>query len=194
MIINYKIYLEKLYILILGVITSFSLPPYNYWFLNFLTFSLLLRFLLKHKLKNINNFIIFGYLFGFGFFASNMYWIPFSLGYDESLNFLIPLAIILIPAFLSVFYAFAFAVFKLFINSKSIFVNIMTFSLVIGFFEYLRGIFLSGFPWNLFAYSFSENIKFIQITSLVGIYGFNTLIITIFCLPSILYLSKKKLT
>ena len=189
---SYKIYLEKLYILILGVITSFSLPPYNYWFLNFLTFSLLLRFLLKNKLKNLNNFIIFGYLFGFGFFASNMYWIPFSLGFDDSLNFLIPLAIILIPAFLSVFYAFAFAVFKLFINSKSIFVNIMTFSLVIGFFEYLRGIFLSGFPWNLFAYSFSENIEFIQITSLVGIYGFNTLLLTIFCLPSILYLSKKK--
>ena len=193
MIINYKIYLEKLYILILGVITSFSLPPYNYWFLNFLTFSLLFIFLLKHKYKNIKSFIIFGYLFGFGFFVSNIYWIPFSLTYDENFVFLIPLAIILIPAILSVFYAFAFGIFKLFLNSKSIFVSIMTFSLILGFFEYIRGIFLSGFPWNLFAYSFSENIKFIQITSLIGIYGFNTLIITIFCLPSILYLSKKKI-
>ena len=82
MIINYKIYLEKLYILILGVITSFSLPPYNYWFLNFLTFSLLFIFLLKHKYKNIKSFIIFGYLFGFGFFVSNIYWIPFSLTYE----------------------------------------------------------------------------------------------------------------
>ena len=193
MIINYKIYLEKLYILILGVITSFSLPPYNYWFLNFLTFSLLFIFLLKHKYKNIKSFIIFGYLFGFGFFVSNIYWIPFSLTYDENFVFLIPLAIILIPAILSVFYAFAFGIFKLFLNSKSIFVSIMSFSLIFGFFEYIRGIFLSGFPWNLFAYSFSENIKFIQITSLIGIYGFNTLIITIFCLPSILYLSKKKI-
>jgi len=192
LIINYKIYLEKLYILILGVITSFSLPPYNYWFLNFLTFSLLFIFLLKHKYKNIKSFIIFGYLFGFGFFVSNIYWIPFSLTYDENFVFLIPLAIILIPAILSIFYALAFGIFKLFLNSKSIFVSIMSFSLIFGFFEYIRGIFLSGFPWNLFAYSFSENIKFIQITSLIGIYGFNTLIITIFCLPSILYLSKKK--
>ena len=193
MIINYKIYLEKLYILILGVITSFSLPPYNYWFLNFLTFSLLFIFLLKHKYKNIKSFIIFGYLFGFGFFVSNIYWIPFSLTYDENFVFLIPLAIILIPAILSIFYALVFGIFKLFLNSKSIFVSIMSFSLIFGFFEYIRGIFLSGFPWNLFAYSFSENIKFIQITSLIGIYGFNTLIITIFCLPSILYLSKKKI-
>ena len=192
MTINYKIHLEKLYILILGIITSFSLPPYNYWFLNFLTFSLLFIFLLKHKYKNIKSFIIFGYLFGFGFFVSSMYWIPFSLTHDKNFEFLIPLATILIPAILSLFYAFAFGVFKLFLNSKSVFANIIIFSLVIGFFEYVRGIFLSGFPWNLFAYSFSENIKFIQITSLVGIYGFNTLLLTIFCLPSILYLSRKK--
>ena len=187
-----KIYFENLYVLLLGVITSFSLPPYNYWFINFFTFSFLLIFLFKNKNKDLKNFFIYGYVFGFGYFASNLYWIPFSLSYDEKFDFLIPIAVVIIPAFLSLFYAISLSVYKFFFNSKSVFANILIFSLVLSFFEYLRGNVLSGFPWNLFAYSFSENINFIQINSLIGVYAFNMILITIFAAPSILYLNRKK--
>ena len=185
-------FLYSLYIFFYGVITSFSLPPYNYWFVNFLTFSLLFILILKNKNENSKTFFLFGYVFGFGYFLSNMYWIPLSLLYDDNFKILIPIAIILIPSFLSLFYAFAFLVFKLFLNSRGIFSNILLFSISLSFFEFIRGSILSGFPWNLFAYSFIENIKFIQITSVIGIYSFNTILITIFIIPSIIYLSKKK--
>ena len=187
-----KFYLDYCYILFLGGLTSFSLPPYNYWFINFFTFSLLLGILFKNKDKLNKVFFFYGYVFGFGYFVSNLYWIPLSLSYDENFSYLIPLAIILIPSLLSLFYGIGFVVFKFYLNSKSLFINILVFSVVLGFIEFIRGNILSGFPWNLFAYSYSENIKFIQITSLIGIYGFNTILITIFSAFSILLFYKKK--
>ena len=189
---KYKIYFESLYIFFLGIFSSFSLPPYNFWFINFLTFSLLFILLIKNREKNLKHFFFYGYIFGFGYFISSLYWIPLSLLYDDNFAFLIPFALILIPAFLSLFFALAFLTFKLLLNFKGIFINVLSFSLIIGLFEYLRGSILSGFPWNLFAYSLSENTKIIQITSIIGIYSFNTILITIFVAPSILYLSRKK--
>ena len=185
-------YFVNIYILVLGIISSYSLPPFNYWYLNFFTFSLLLIFLIKNHDDNLKNFFFYGYFFGFGYFISSLYWIPISLTYDENFKLLIPLAIILIPGFISIFYAFAFLVFKFFLRKQLVFINILIFSLTLGIFEYLRGNILSGFPWNLFVYSFSENTKFIQITSLVGTYAYNTILITIFCSPSILFFNRKK--
>ena len=185
-------YLEYIYIFLLGLITSYSLPPFSYWFLNFFTLSLLFIFLFKRSSKNFKMFFLYGYIFGFGYFISSLYWIPFSLSFDENFKYLIPFAIIIIPGFLSLFYALAFAIFRLCFSDKLIIINILIFSLTLSFLEYLRGNILSGFPWNLFAYSFSEKLNFIQINSLIGVYAFNLICITIFCAPSILYLNRNK--
>tara|TARA_Y100001970_G_scaffold109418_1_gene136680 strand:+ start:6096 stop:7658 length:1563 start_codon:yes stop_codon:yes gene_type:complete len=185
-------YIKNLYILILGVFTSLSLPPYHYWIINFFTFSLIFIFLIKNKSQSIKAFFLYGCLFGFGYFISSLYWIPLSLLYDDNFKIFIPFAILLIPLFLSLFYGFAFLIFKLFLKSKIIIVNILIFSSILGLFEFIRGNILSGFPWNLFAYSFSEFLEFIQVTSLIGIYSFNMVLITIFCAPSILYLDRQK--
>ena len=187
-----KIYLQGLYIFFIGVFTSFSLPPYNFWIINFFTFSLLFIILVKNNDKSLNAFFFYGYSFGFGYFLSSLYWIPFSLSYDENFKSYIPIAIIILPAFLSLFYAFAFILFKIFFNLKNIFVNILIFSLSLSFFEFLRGNILSGFPWNLFAYSFSQNINIIQINSVIGVYAFNMIVISIFSTPSILFLNRNK--
>ena len=189
---KYKIYIENIYIFFLGVLSSFGLPPYNLWVINFLTFSLLIIFLIKNKNNNPKLFLLYGFIFGFGYFVSSLYWIPIALLHDQNFKLLIPFGIILIPAFLGLFYSIAFFVFKLFLKPERIFVSILIFSLVLGFFEFIRGNIFSGFPWNLFAYTFSESIVFIQIVSLIGIYSFNTILITIFSVPSILYLNRKK--
>jgi len=186
-------YLQGIHIFLLGLITSFSLPPYNYWILNFFTLSLLIIFLYKQRDKSFKNFFIYGFIFGFSFFVSSLYWIPFSLSYDENFKYLIPFAIVIIPSFLSLFYSFAFVIFRYFLKRELIFSNILIFSLIFSFFEYLRGNILSGFPWNFFAYSFSENLNLIQINSLIGVYAFNMISITIFCAPSILYLNRNKI-
>ena len=102
---NKRIYIEFIFLIILGILTSLSLPPFNYWIINFFTFSLFFIFLIKksdhHNDKKL--FFFYGWLFGFGYFISNLYWISISLTFDQNFKFLIPFTVFLIPAFLSIF-------------------------------------------------------------------------------------------
>ena len=182
-----------MYTFFLGVITSFSLPPYNYFIINFFTLSLFFIFIINQKkfsTKNIEYFK-YGWFFGLGFFITSLYWITFALTFDKTFKILIPISLILIPSFLAIFYGLA--VYGLsFFKSKNNFYLLLIFSLLLGVIEFIRGTILTGFPWNLLAFSFSEKIKFIQILSLVGTYSFNLFCITFFLIPSIFLLKKTR--
>ena len=80
-----KKFLNILYVFFLGAISSYSLPPYNYFIINFFTFSLFFIFLFKEKKINPNNksFFKYGWFFGFGYFLCSLYWIAISLTFDE---------------------------------------------------------------------------------------------------------------
>ena len=56
----------------------------------------------------------------------------------------------------------------------------------LAFSDYLRAKILTGFPWNLWSYSFSWAIEIIQLLNVIGLFAFNLIIITIFMLPAIL--------
>ena len=103
---NKKLYIESIFLILLGAITSLSLPPYNYLIINFFTFSLFFIFLFRKSVHQNNKklFFIYGWFFGFGYFLTSLYWISISLTFDQNLKFLIPLTVILIPAFLALFY------------------------------------------------------------------------------------------
>ena len=180
------------YILILGVLSSFSLPPYNFFFINFLSFSALFVLLVKQKLKlNKIEYFFYGWTFGFGYFLSSLYWITISLTFDETFRILIPIAFLLIPSFLGIFYGLASYFFSYFKNFNNV-SQILAFSTLFSISEFLRGNILSGFPWNLISFSFSEFLPLLQILSFIGTYSFNLLCITLFVLPSLLYLKKNK--
>jgi apolipoprotein N-acyltransferase len=187
-----KIYFEFLFLIILGALTSLSLPPYNYLFINFITFSLFFIFIFKKKKSaNNNKTFLYGWFFGFGYFLTNVYWIVISLTFDANFKFLIPFALILIPAFLAIFYGVAIYFFFL-ININKPVSNLFLFSLLFGVIEFLRGTILTGFPWNLIAYSFSNNLEIIQFISLIGTYAFNILCISFFTSPAIFILRENK--
>ncbi len=190
---NKKSYIEFINLIILGMFTSLSLPPFNYWIINFITFSLLFIFLIKksNNYKNKKFFFFYGWLFGFGYFITNLYWISISLTFDQSFKFLIPLTIFLIPAFLSVFYGLIFYIFII-LKPKKIFTSFLTFSLIFGILEFLRGSILTGFPWNLIVFSFSNQLEILSVLSIVGTYGFNLFCISLFTSPSILILQNTK--
>ena len=100
-----KFYFELLFLFILGALTSLSLPPYNLLFVNFITFSLFFIYIFKKKKYYSNNkAFLFGWFFGFGYFVTNLYWISISLTFEVNFKFLIHIALILIPAFLAIFY------------------------------------------------------------------------------------------
>ena len=182
-----------IFLILLGALTSLSLPPFNYIIINFLTFSLFFIFLIKkiELYKNKKLFFFYGWLFGFGYFVSNLYWVSISLTFDENFHFLIPFTIILVPGFLALFYglvAYLFIVLKPKKNLSSFFL----FSLIFGIVEFIRGSILTGFPWNLIAYSFSDQLEILNITSIIGTYSFNLFCISLFVSPSLFILRDNK--
>ena len=181
-----------MYILCLGILSSFSLPPYDIFLINFFTFSALFLFFVKQKFKlSKGEYFLNGWIFGFGYFASSLYWITISLTFDQSFEILIPIAFLLIPIFLGIFYGLATYIFYFFKKLSNISL-ILVFSLTFAISEFLRGNILSGFPWNLISFSFSEVLPLLQILSYIGTYSFNLLCLTLFILPSLFYLKKSK--
>ena len=171
---------------LLGISSSFSLPPYNLFIINFFTFPLFLIFFLNNfKKKNFKSFLI-GWLFGSGYFISNIYWITNSLTFEEIFKPLIPIAFISIPLFLGLFYGLA-TYLSSFFNLYRNYTSILIFASMLSFVEFVRGNILSGFPWNLIAYSWTNFNEFLQILAFIGTYAFNLLSITLFLLPSILF-------
>ena len=169
---------------ILGFITSLSLPPNNIIFLNFFTFPLIFLLIEKNQADKKITFLI-GWSFGFGYFVSNLYWITNSLTFIEEFKFLIPLAIILIPTILSIFYGLIAIVIS-FLKIERNLSSLLLFAAIFSIFEYLRGILFSGFPWNLHVFSLTEFHHQIQILSIIGTYSLNLFCITFFLLPLIL--------
>ena len=105
-------------------------------------------------------------------------------------KFLIPLTFFLIPSFLAIFYGLVSFFFRI-LKPKSKAVSFLIFSLLFGVLEFVRGSILTGFPWNLIAYSFSNILEFLSITSILGTYAFNLFCITLFTVPAIFFKSKK---
>ena len=178
-----------IFLIVLGMITSLSLPPFNYFIINFFTFTFLFIFLFKKSKLSMSRKLSFfyGWLFGFGYFIINLYWISLSLTFDQNFKFLIPFAIILIPAFLALFYGLI-SYFFIYSKSKKILSSFFLFALIFGVIEFIRGSILTGFPWNLIAFSFSNQLEVLGITSIIGTYGFNLFCISLFTSPAIFIL------
>ena len=184
----------------IGIFSVFSFQPFNLTFLNFFILPIFfyLTVFIKKKSKNTyrkkpykKNLFIFGTTFGFGFFLGSIHWITNSLSFDENFKFLIPLGFILIPLFLSLFFSILTVLVGPFL--KLGFNSIILFSAGLALSDYLRAKILTGFPWNLWSYSFSWVIEYLQILEFVGLFAFNLISITIFMAPSILFLQIKKI-
>ena len=99
---------------IIGSLTTLSFQPFNLTIVNFFLLPIFfyLTVHITKKSKSIyrkkpykKNLFIFGLLFGFGFYLTGTSWITNSLTFDESFKFLIPITLILLPLFLSLFVA-----------------------------------------------------------------------------------------
>ena len=177
---------------ILGTLSSFSLPPYNFFFLNFFIFPILFYIFVKTLNRNILSNFLIGWLYGFGYFLSNLYWISNSLKFDENFENLIIVSILVIPILLSLFYGL-FSYSLKFFNFNMNFSSILIFSLSLSIVEYLRGTIFGGFPWNLISFSIIDLTSSLQILSLIGTYSLNLLVITFYCLPIVIFFNTRKI-
>jgi len=76
--------------------------------------------------------------------------------------------------------------------SKNVVCSFFIFSVLFGTIEFIRGFILTGFPWNLIAFSFSDSVHFIQIISIIGTYSFNLICISLFTVPAIFILRNSR--
>ena len=179
---------------ILGSLTILSFHPFNITIINLVIFPLFFYLIIYINKKSksvyrkkpfLKNLFIFGLLFGFGFYISGISWITNSLTFDDNFKVLIPFAFILIPLFLSLFIALPVLFIGPYLNFN--FSSLLLFSGILAFSDYLRAQILTGFPWNLWAYSTVWMNEIIQVVNLIGLYSYNLVLITIFTLPAIIF-------
>ncbi len=169
----YKNNYTKLFFL--GLISSLAFAPTYLFFVFFYTFYYLLENLEEnHKINFIK-----GWSFGFGYFIGNCYWYCSSL-LVEPLKFgwLIPFAISIIPAYLAIYIGFTTyftSYIKKYTNNN--FLITLGFAFLWTIFEYLRGILLTGFPWNLIGYSLGFSQVLTQTVSIFGTYIFGFILV-----------------
>ena len=192
--LNNRIIMLYLLPLLLGLLTVLSFQPFNLSFINF--FLLPLFFLLivhiKKKSKSVyrkkpykKNLFLIGFIFGFGFYLSGIFWISYSLTFDDSFKFLIPFSLILIPLFLGIFNGFTTLIVGQYLNYN--FSSLLLFSGALALSDYVRSKVLSGFPWNIWGYSWSWAIEMLQVLNVLGFFAYNILVITIFTIPAVLF-------
>ena len=182
----------------LGILTVFSFQPFNFSLINFFIlpiFFLLVVYVNKRsrsyyrKKPFRRNLFLLGFIFGFGFYLSGIFWIAHSLTFDNNFKFLIPFAVIIIPLFLAFFSGITILFVGQFLSYN--FSSLLLFSASIALSDYIRGKILTGFPWNLWSYSWSWFTEFLQVLNIIGLYSFNLVVITIFTIPSIFFFRKK---
>lgn len=90
------------------------------------------------------------YWFGAGFFIVGLCWIPMALVPDiETLWWIMPFALLVLPLFLASYYGLAgYVAVKL--AAPGSLARLVLFVSALSLFEFARAFGLSGFPWNLF--------------------------------------------
>ncbi len=97
-----------------------------------------------------------------------------------------------IPLFLSFFIGFTTLIIGPYL--KNDLPSLLLFSASLAFSDYLRANVLSGFPWNLWAYSSISVKEILQIINLIGLFSYNLIVITIFTSPIIIFFKISKIS
>lgn len=130
-----------------------------------------------------------GWAFGFGYFAAGFYWVGYSfLVTPDAHLWLLPFAAAAFPGGLALFFAVGFWAGAWFWRAD--WRRILIFAVAISATEWLRGNILTGFPWNLFGYTWGVSVETMQIASVVGIYGLTLATIMAFAAPAAIVTSK----
>jgi apolipoprotein N-acyltransferase len=127
-----------------------------------------------------------GWWWGFGYFLAGLYWIGAAFLVEaEVFAALMPVAVVLMPAGLALFYAAAAALAASLWRAGVW--RILALALALSATEWLRGHVLSGFPWNVLGYALTYPLPLMQSAALFGIYGLTLLAVLVFALPPILW-------
>jgi apolipoprotein N-acyltransferase len=126
-----------------------------------------------------------GWAFGFGFFLAGLWWVGAAFLVDaDQFAWLLPFAVIVLPAGLALFWAFGAALARAFWLEGA--ARIVVFAAAMAIAEWWRGHLLTGFPWNAVGYALTPLPVMMQSAALVGLWGITFAAFFVFAAPAIL--------
>ena len=174
--------------LVAGVLSSLAMAPFNAWPVLFLTFPVMVWLVDGAgggRLHGLPAAAMAGWWFGLGYFVPGLYWIGYAFLVDApTFAWLMPFAVLGLPAYLALFPAFGFGLARLIWSKDGSRVIALAASLTAS--EWLRGHVLTGFPWNAFGYALTNPLALAQVASLIGLWGLTFLSVAIFASPAVL--------
>jgi apolipoprotein N-acyltransferase len=130
----------------------------------------------------------FGWWLGFGYFLSGLWWLGVAFFVDPGFVWLAPFGVLVLPAFLALFFAAGWALaFMLWTKGPS---RLVVFALCLGASEELRGIILTGFPWNTIGMAFGDHLALAQLASVIGMNGLTFVALLLLPAPVLLLNAK----
>ena len=171
-----------------GALSALAMAPFNAWPLLFLTFPTLVWLIDGagvDRWRGIANAAATGWWFGFGYFLAGLYWIGYAFLVDApTFGWLLPIAVIGLPAGLAIFTAFGTALARLLWMPGAM--RILALGVALTATEWLRGHVLTGFPWNAFGYALTAPLALAQSASVIGIWGLTFIAVVVFASPATL--------
>ena len=171
-----------------GALSALALAPFNLWPVLFVTFPTLVWLIDGAGVGfwgGVTTAAATGWWFGFGYFLAGLYWIGYAFLVDApTFGWLLPIAVIGLPAALAVYTALGAALARMLWTHGPCRILALGAALTIS--EWLRGHLLTGFPWNTFGYALTAPLALAQAASLVGIWGLTFIAIVVFASPATL--------
>lgn len=155
---------------LLGGLGALSLPPFPVYMLPLMILSLSGFWLLLTKFNKFWHAPLAGFLYGFGYFLAGIWWVGNALLVDgNAFLWALPFAVSGLQALLALFPMMAALMSQWLYKGRSIGAYIFFLSMM-GFWEWARGNFFTGFPWNLFGSAWTYSLPMLQVLSFGGIY------------------------
>ena len=171
-----------------GALSALAMAPFNVWPILFLTFPTLVWLIDGAGIGRwggLTAAAATGWWFGFGYFLAGLYWIGYAFLVDApTFGWLMPIAVIGLPAVLAVYTAVGVAVARILWTRGA--VRILALGVALTTSEWLRGHLLTGFPWNAFGYALTGPLALAQAASVFGIWGLTFIAVVVCASPATL--------
>jgi apolipoprotein N-acyltransferase len=170
-----------------GAATALALPPMNIWPLPFVTFPVLIWLVdgATGRLGGVLAAAGTGWWFGFGYLLTGLYWIGNAFLVDaKTFGWLLPFAVIALPAAMAVYAAFGLALARLIWTRGA--TRVLALAVALTLAEWLRGHLFSGFPWNAYGYALISPLWLAQGAALVGLWGMTFIAVAVYASPAVL--------
>jgi len=167
------------------------MAPFNFWPSLFVGLSAL--YICITRCSGWKKSALLGFSFSFGYFCFSLSWIGNALLVEGNPYWWIwPLAVCGLPFILSLFTALACALHKKLCRNASHAGTFISFIVFIFLAEYARGHLFTGFPWNLYGYTWIDIRPIAQVASLWNIYLLSFLTILWATLPAFVCIKGNK--